>query len=473
MPSDGAREERPSEALPDAGRGAGLLFLMAAAIFCLRRLNAFDVFWYLRTGEEILRRHALLLTDPFSYTSAGPWTNHEWLAEICIALVHRAGGVAALVVFQAAAIVAALAILMRGHWPSAHVERWPAWLGLLCATVTLGLSAEPRAQLMSWILFAATGSLCFSDLARPSWRLAWALPIGVLWANIHGGNPTGVALLGILFLAAPSRRRALVTAGAALATLASPYGLRVHGHFLGAHGSLPEIREWYPLVETLAMGSIPQWAAMLSVLVASAFLVLRYRRRESIRFEAMALLVFFAIAARYARFTWELSILSAASLLRSSSLRPWRPSPARRVLGLGIALGLLVLASATAAQPVGLGLNTNRIPVGAVTFLRNNQPPGPMLNSYNFGGYLMWAYPREKVFIDGRAFTIYSEAHFRDLLRLYEEPPFFRELERRWRFRLAVLQRAGRGAEFVVWLRSQPDWQVLYEDGMAIILGKR
>jgi hypothetical protein len=71
-----------------------------------------------------------------------------------------------------------------------------------------------------------------------------------------------------------------------------------------------------------------------------------------------------------------------------------------------------------------------------------------MLNSYNFGGYLMWAYPREKVFIDSRAFMIYSEAHVRDLLRLYEEPPFFRELERRWHFRLAVLQRAGRGAHF-------------------------
>jgi hypothetical protein len=95
-----------------------------------------------------------------------------------------------------------------------------------------------------------------------------------------------------------------------------------------------------------------------------------------------------------------------------------------------------------------------------------------MLNSYNFGGYLMWAYPREKVFIDSRAFMIYSEAHVRDLLRLYEEPPIFRELEQRWHFRLAVLQRAGRGAHFAAWLRTQPDWQVIYEDDLAIILSK-
>jgi hypothetical protein len=89
-----------------------------------------------------------------------------------------------------------------------------------------------------------------------------------------------------------------------------------------------------------------------------------------------------------------------------------------------MALALLVLASTTAAQPVGLGLNANRIPVAAATFLQRHRPPGTMLNSYNFGGYLMWAYPREKVFIDSRAFMIYSEAHVRDLLHLYENRPF-------------------------------------------------
>jgi hypothetical protein len=85
----------------------------------------------------------------------------------------------------------------------------------------------------------------------------------------------------------------------------------------------------------------------------------------------------------------------------------------------------------------------------------------------------MWAYPREPVFIDSRAFMIYSEDHFRDLLRLYAEPPFFRQLERRWHFRLAVLQRRGRGASFVAWLRAQPDWSVAYQDDVAVVLVRR
>ena len=132
MLSADSGEQRPSDTCHDVVWvwSAGVLFLAAAATFCLRQLNSFDVFWYLRTGEEILHRHALLPTDPFSYTSTQSWTNHEWLAEIWFALVHRAGGMSALVVFQAVAIAAVLAILMRRHWPSAHGERWPAWLGL-------------------------------------------------------------------------------------------------------------------------------------------------------------------------------------------------------------------------------------------------------------------------------------------------------------------------------------------------------
>jgi len=452
-------------------RVGSVVFLLAAGLFCLRQVSGFDVFWYLRAGDEMLGRQSLLGTDPFSYTSNRAWMNHEWLAEIIIALVHGAGGFPGLVVLQATMVVLALALLMRQREPSPGLEHWPAWVGLTCAAVTLGLSAEPRAQLFSWVLFAATLGLCLADWQRPSWSLLGTVPIGVLWANLHGGNPTGAALLGVLFLARPSVKRALALAGTALATLASPYGFDVHEHFLGAHTALPEIREWHNLGKALALGSLPQWSALLSTLAAAACLGLRHRRGEPIRFELFALLLFAGVAALYARFTWELSLVAAASLVRIPAARPRPHLP--RFLGLTAGLVLLAAASAAASRPLGFALDESRIPVGAVRFLDIRRPPGPMLNSYNFGGYLMWAYPREPVFIDSRAFMVYSEAHFRDLLRLYAEPRFFRALEKRWHFRLAVLQRAGRGAFFLAWLRAQKDWRVLYEDEVAVVLARR
>jgi hypothetical protein len=198
---------------------------------------------------------------------------------------------------------------------------------------------------------------------------------------------------------------------------------------------------------------------------------LRRHRGEPVRFELLALLLFAVVATRYARFTWELSLLCAASLLRAPGAR-LRASKSG-VLGLGLGIVLLAVTSAVAARPFGFDFDQSRIPVAAARFLEQRNPPGPMLNSYNFGGYLMWAHPREPVFIDSRAFMLYSEAHFRDLLRLYAQPDFFRELDMRWHFRLAVLQRGGRGAAFLAWLRTQPDWRVVYEDELAAVLTKQ
>jgi hypothetical protein len=256
-----------------------------------------------------------------------------------------------------------------------------------------------------------------------------------------------------------------------LATLASPYGVHVHEHFLGAHAALPEIYEWHTLAKALALGSIPQWTAVLSALAAVLLLVVRHRRGEQVRFELLALLLFSAVAARYARFSWELSLVCAASLLRAPVTRV--PARVPRFAGVAAGLGFLAISSTLSSRPMGWDIDPSRIPVGAARFLAAEAPSGPMLNSYNFGGYLMWAYPREPVFIDSRAFMVYSEAHFRDLLRLYQRPPFFRELEQRWHFRLAVLQRAGRGAEFLAWLRTQPDWRVSYEDQVAAVLTRK
>jgi hypothetical protein len=41
-------------------------------------------------------------------------------------------------------------------------------------------------------------------------------------------------------------------------------------------------------------------------------------------------------------------------------------------------------------------------PYRAVQYLKSHPLPGPMLNEYNWGGYLIWQYPERKVFIDGR-----------------------------------------------------------------------
>ena len=448
------------------------LLLLATATLASHRIVSFDIFWHLRAGEEILRTNTLPLVDPFSYTATHRWINHEWLSHVLLAVLYRATGFAGLVAMQAllvTAIVGTMLVIVRPRTTLSY-------LGLAIFGGLLAIVAEPRAQLLFWLCFAGTLFLCMEELRTPSRKIFWTVPIGILGANLHGGNPTCVVLLGLLFLAAPSRKVGLLVGLGLLATLASPNGYWVHAHFLENRHSLPELREWMPFLQALALPSIPQWSALVLGLIAlfawwRGGNFPRLRANAHARFIVFAFLLFPGVAFRYARFSTERSFLSVL-LLAYAHPAQRRPPLQSTIAGPLLASVALATLAWLSPQPLGFGLAKSRFPEEAVAFLKRTTPPGPMFNSYNFGGYLQWAYPDEKVFLDGRAFTVYSEALFRDVIRLYALPSSFRDLERRFGFRLAVLQRHGRGANFLAWLATQPDWRIIYEDALAVVLAK-
>jgi len=56
-----------------------------------------------RSGRTFLRTHHWPTTDPYSFTATGnPWIAYEWLGEIVLALVYRAGGLVSLCIFLVA-----------------------------------------------------------------------------------------------------------------------------------------------------------------------------------------------------------------------------------------------------------------------------------------------------------------------------------------------------------------------------------
>ena len=64
------------------------LFAMAA-----RGMTDPDAWWHLRTGELITASHSVPHSDPYSYTRFGqPWVAHEWLSDVVIYRLYRAGG---------------------------------------------------------------------------------------------------------------------------------------------------------------------------------------------------------------------------------------------------------------------------------------------------------------------------------------------------------------------------------------------
>ncbi len=63
-------------------------------------LGDVDTGYHIRAGEYILDTLTIPRHDIFSYISPTlPWTSHEWLSEVIMAIVHRTFGLTGIVIF--------------------------------------------------------------------------------------------------------------------------------------------------------------------------------------------------------------------------------------------------------------------------------------------------------------------------------------------------------------------------------------
>ena len=104
-------------------------------------------------------------------------------------------------------------------------------------------------------------------------------------------------------------------------------------------------------------------------------------------------------------------------------------------------------------------------PVDAVRYLRQHPLSGPMLNSYGYGGYLIWAgEPADGVFIDGRGDLYEHEGVFGDFRQIVSLAPGTRQLLGRYNVRSCLLQR---GTPLATFLGADPRWTQVYHDEVS------
>src|SRR5260221_5541529 len=180
----------------------GGIFLVAVVLLCAlpvtQQIRDPDFWWHLRTGQLILDNHALLQTDPYTYTAVGHhWTMHEWLTEVLFAGLNAAGGLALIVVVLSITTwIGLLFVLLRS------LLRKPGYiaagLGLLLATLAGYPVWGPRAQMITFALTCLLLYLIDRHLTRGGRALLLLLPIFLVWSNLHSGFIIGAALLGLI-----------------------------------------------------------------------------------------------------------------------------------------------------------------------------------------------------------------------------------------------------------------------------------
>jgi hypothetical protein len=472
----------------------GFLVVVALGLFAMaaRDITDPDVWWHLRTGQLILQNHAVFHADPYSFTKFGqPWVNHEWLSDVLIFSLYRTGGWAALVVaFAAMTSAAFMLMLFRCAGRPYLAAVFTVWSAVASAPA-LGI----RPQIFSLLLASVFLFLLERSYLRPS--VLWYLPpIMLLWANLHAGFALGVLLIVAFLLGdvldaafgfqswtrARLKQLGLVLAACLVVIPLNPYGAKMY---------------WYPLqtVHSHAIqGYISEWASpnfhqemyfpaialILAIFFLAAISPRRLRPRDLL---LLSITIWMALGA--ARHVPIFAIVAAPILSNLVYSAWWKdkgdakqaapahsPRTVRPIFNGAVVAMLLVLCIIKIRNVVTnqSAVEGRLFPASAVAFLRQNRLPGPIFNSYDWGGYLIWRlYPEYRVYIDGRA-DVYDGSFMDQFGTAYQiSKQSWPEALEYWQIRTVLVPS---DAPIAAALRLRPGWMQVYQDSQAVLLEK-
>lgn len=467
------RETAPTLAAP-LGLAAvvyGLLLVMGE-----RLLNDPDTYWHIAAGRWIWAHGAVPSVDPFSHTLAGsPWVAHEWLAELILAGAYGAAGWAGVVALGALAVAASLAILMRAL---EHVVPLKVALGATALAFYLmaaHLTARPHVlALPILVAWAAALVRARAEDRAPGYAV---LPLMTLWANLHGGFVVGLGLAGVfaveaiwnapseIFRKAAALRWGRFVLGVAAASLLTPQGIAGW---------------WFPFQLTssgFALDYVGEWHAPalglfepleLWILAFAAFALSIGLRAPLIRCILVAGFVVMALShTRNAELLAVLApLLLADSAARSLGSRPAAPAASPRAWAL---LALATVAMTGIAVFRGYAHDNPAIaPKAALAAAARAGLAGPVLNDYDFGGYLI--FEGIAPFVDGRI-DLYGDAFMRDYAAaLAAEGGALPRLLQRYRVAWTLLKPTSPATAA---LDRDAGWERVYADASAVVQRRR
>lgn len=409
------------------------VLLAATAIALLGSTADPDLWGHVRFGQDILASHDLPVRDSYSFTSDRPWINHEWLAELAMALAFNAGGATGLNLLRLAVIGLTLVLV----W--SHLEDVDDLLRLqLVAVAGAGmlLRVHPfRPQIFSVFLFALMLWLINRAERRDSMTPLFVVPLIMIpWVNLHGGWIVGIGTLGfwiatrVAFKRLSSSRAAwllLIGVAACLATLVNPYGLEMW-RFLAdtVRVERPMISDWQPTY-ALPPGFAALWLIPVGVAVAAIA-----RGRDRIDWMNAALVVCLGVAAIRVSRLDVFFALATVFLLGPYLSRP-RSATEHSARGTSSRAWRFVLVTAGAVILIVGVWQVPRIRVGpgspepaAAQYIRDQHLEGRMLTWFDWGEYAIWHLsPRIRVSIDGRRETVYTDDVLKRHLAFYSGMP--------------------------------------------------
>lgn len=454
-----------------------------------------DTAWHLATGDLIRSLHAVPKADSWSYTAAGEtWYNLSWLFDLQLSFLFSLGGFSAL--YTLTVIVFSVSLtLMAWHCVRRGASIISVCLLLLPVIVIVftGTLARPN-------VFSVPLTLIFYILlhrSRTDMRLGpllFLVPLMALWVNLHGGFLMAFPLFGLFVMEAwlvGERNRVriylIITGLCLLATLANPYGFSV---YYGAYRTLAapfssKLLEWQPV----EIGKNVPVTIMTAIILCTGNFFDR-----KIPFADHALTVFILLMSLTSlrhSVLMSLLIMPCISLRLTTLLYESRFGERIRhrdniimsdMQEQGIRITAFVLALVAAiniyvpAYQHDLALRPQAefspmvFPKAEAEYVSNHYPGKHFFNSYNIGGYLDYIWRgRTKVFVDGRANSLYSDELLSDYAMFSETFGFGGRSEmiaRKYHFDGLIIDNYDNAVFMWGW---NPHWKAVYRGNTATV----
>ena len=435
-----------------------------------------DSFLTLVAGREVAE-NGLPHHDALTVIGAGrTWTDQQWAAQLLAYGAYQVGGHASLALVATVLVVAAFVIAAVG---ARRLGAGPRGIVLVFFPVIL---AAPwawtiRAQVFVLPLFTSLVWLLASEARRPSRKVYLAIPLLVVWANLHGSVVLG-ALLTMLLAAIElirsrgrsARRSLLLLVLAPLAVLATPYSplatARYYRLMLLDPPFADRVTEWQP--------SDPDWNTLVFYVLAAAALGLAVwgrKRLTSFDFATLGLTFVGAVLAIRGIPWFALSCMVLLPVAIGTRLEG-AVAPIRGRLNRSLALGALVVLGITIAAALlrDPAWYERKWPNDAIPAVEraSSDPRSLVFATDRHADWLLWKIPdlRGRVAYDVR-FELYERSFFDRLVAFHgEEGADWKSLADG--YEVVVVDELGMShtAEFL----AEPGAHALYRDDKVTVV---
>ena len=392
-----------------------------------------DIWWHLAAGDWIVQHHAVPHTGILSRTAADrPWMAYSWGYEVLLSRAYAWFGFIGIGLFGTALTIA---VALALFWMTLRLSGrfWVAWILSLLVYSAFLFNIMPRPVFFSMLLFCITlGLLLEANRSGRIQYLYWLPLVFLIWANLHVQFIYGLFAVGLFVgirlleqlaislriypeflrppLILPSFKLVSLLLGSGAATCLGPYTFHLYQVVFG-YSSSKVIYSMITELQALSFGGISHFLELM--LAAAAFFALGWQKKLD-PFKLVLMVAACIFAFRATRDAWFLCITAAAILADCAAGGREHDAPLRipELAGVGVAATLLLVLVAGNTDFNTRGLDrviSAEFPVDAVNYLRTHPVGGPLYNSFDWGGFLIFYMPEYPVAIDGRT-DLYGDA---------------------------------------------------------------